>query len=94
MASAVITFDAPSFFPLRPAGLRTDRSPHDAARVDAAVDQFAHALRAGHAVNQHYDMIGQLFLNAGHAKFLPAALDDEIIGCAHEDEQDRDPHGG
>ena len=33
-------------------------------------------------------MIAELFLDAGHAEFLPATLDEEVVGSAHEDEQD------
>ena len=39
-------------------------------------------------------MVGQFFLDAGHAPFLPAAFDDEIVGRAHEDEEDREPDRG
>ena len=62
---------------------------HDAAAwVGAALDQFVDRLRSGNAEAQHHDMLRQLLLDAGHAPFLPAALDDEIVGGAHEDEED------
>ena len=60
----------------------------DAARIGAALDQFVDRLRSGNAEAQHHDMLRQLLLDAGHAPFLPAALDDEIVGGAHEDEED------
>ena len=65
---------------------------HDTARVDPAFDQLADALAVRDAIAKHHHVAGQLFLDAGHAKLLPAALDDEIVGRAHEDEQHRDPH--
>src|SRR5690606_11453072 len=42
----------------------------------------------------HDDMVGELLLDAGHAPFLPTALEDDSIGRADEDEEDQDADRG
>ena len=67
---------------------------HDAARIGSALDQLAHRLRARNAEADHHHMVGQPLLDALHAELLPASANDEVVGRAHEDEQDREPDRG
>ena len=60
---------------------------HDAVRIGAARDQLGDRLGARDAEAEHDDVVGELFLDAGHAPFLPTALDDVSIGRADEDEE-------
>ena len=62
----------------------------DAGRVGSTLDQFTDRFGTGNAVAEHHDVVGKLFLNAGHAPFLPAALDDEIVGRTHKNEENRE----
>ena len=59
-------------------------------RIGAARDQLGDRLRTRDAVAEHDDMVGELFLDASHAPFLPSAPDDVSIGRADEYEEDED----
>jgi hypothetical protein len=57
--------------------------------IGSARDQFGDRLGTRYAKAQHHDVTRQGILDLRHAPPLPAALDDEVVGRAHEDEDHR-----